>query len=46
MTDLSRFYYKDIPISLITIYDLETRKIHLFQVKHIYSTYFFRNIQY
>ena len=40
MTDLSRFYYKDIPISLITIYDVETRKIHLFQVKYLYITNF------
>lgn len=46
MTDLSRFYYKDTPISLITIYDIETRKIHLFQVTILYITNFIRNIQY
>ena len=35
MTDLSRFYYKDTPVFLISIFDVESNKIILFQVSKI-----------
>ena len=35
MTDLSRFYYKDTTVFLISIFDVESNKIILFQVSKI-----------
>lgn len=45
MTDLSRFYYSDIPIYLITIFDVETNEIQILQVKIYSIKYFDRNIR-
>ena len=42
MTDLSRFYYNDIPIYLVTIFDAETNQILFLQVT--FFIYFSRNI--
>lgn len=44
MSDLSRFYYKDIPVLLISLFDIESNKILLFQVT--LNLIIYRNIQY
>lgn len=35
MNDISRFNYKDYPIYLIVIYDLEEKQIQFFQVRDL-----------